>query len=415
MTRRRLAAPIRIGFRRVTARPAAFVLAGAGVALAACALAAISAASLVVKDRAVGRAIAALPPDQRAVRVTWVGVSTIPADSAAGLDRQVRGVLGPLGTKSPTSVVLFRDTRVGRQIVRLGAVDGLGHAVDLQGGRLPGSCFPTRCEVVAVGKSTSGARGFTVTGRGSLRSDPVGSFFEGVSPGGRLRLAGDVGALTSLPLLKDSFRTYGWVAPLGPHDVRGWDVNGFLARIGRASTSLEASSANYSLTAPTVALADAGAKGRIAGRRLLLVGGQAVVLLLAFVLLAATRLRRGARASARRLDSFGATGVQTRLAALAEAALVVVPATLIGWLLGALAALALADATGSPAGAVVARSVASVTAVELMLAVAVVATLVLYLGSRARGVAIGGLTISIAGVPAAGAPVAVPVGFAVVG
>jgi len=216
-------------------------------------------------------------------------------------------------------------------------------------------------------------------------------------------------------VLRDSFRTYGWVAPLGPHDVRGWDVDGFLARIGRAGTSLEASSANYSLTAPTVALANAGAKGRIAGRRLLLVGGQAVVLLLAFVLLAATRLRRGARASARRLDSFGATGVQTRLAALAEAALVVVPATLFGWLLGAVAALALADATDSPAGAVVSRSVASVTAVELMLAVAVVATLVLYLGSRARAVAIGGLTISIADVAAAGALVAVLVAFAVGG
>src|SRR5262245_18704241 len=338
---RRLAAPIRIGFRRVTARPAAFVLAGAGVALAACALATISAASLVVKDRAVGRAIAALPPDQRAVRVTWVGVSTIPADSATALDRQVRAALRPVGAQRPTAVVLYRDTKLGRQIVRLGAVDGLGRAVELESGRLPRSCFPTRCEVVAVGKRSFGAPGFTVTGRGSLRSDPVGSFFEGVSPGGRLRLTGDVGALTRVPVLRDSFRTYGWVAPLGPHDVRGWDVDGFLARIGRAGTSLEASSPNYSLTAPTVALANAGAKGRIAGRRLLLVGGQAVVLLLAFVLLAATRLRRGARASARRLDSFGAAGVQTRLAALAEAALVVVPATLPGWLLGAVAGLAL--------------------------------------------------------------------------
>ena len=222
-------------------------------------------------------------------------------------------------------------------------------------------------------------------------------------------------ALTRLPALRDSFRTYGWVAPLGPHDVRGWDVDGFLARIGRASTALEASSPNFSLTAPTVALADAGAKSRIAGRRLLLVGGQAVVLLLAFVLLAATRLRRGARASSRRLDSFGATGTQTRLAALAEAALVVVPATLLGWLLGAVTALALAEATDTPPGAVVSRSVASLTAIELMLAVAVLGTLVLYLGSRARAVAIGGLTISIADVAAAGALVAVLVAFAVGG
>ena len=399
----------------MTARPAAFVLAAAGVALAACALATVSAASLVVKDRAVGRAISALPPDQRAVRVTWVGVSTIPADSFASLDRQVRAVTRPLGTNPPTAVLLYRDTRFGKQILRLGAVDGLGRAVALTSGRLARPCVPGRCEVVAIGKSGFGAPGFTVTGHGSLRSDPVGSFFQSVAPGGRLRLAGGVDGLTRLPALRDSFRTYGWVAPLGSHDVRGWDVDSFRARIGRASTALEASSPNFSLTAPTVALADAGAKSRIAGRRLLLVGGQAVVLLLAFVLLAATRLRRGARASARRLDSFGATGWQARLAALAEAALVVVPATLLGWLLGAIAALALAEATDTPPGAVVSRSVASVTAIELMLGVAVLGTLVLYLGSRARAVAIGGLTISIADVAAAGALVAVLVAFAVGG
>ena len=412
---RRLAVPIRFGFRRVTARPAAFMLAAAGVALAACALATVSAASLVVKDRAVGRAIAALPPDQRAVQVTWVGVSTIPADSFASLDRQVGAVTRPLGTRPPTAVVLYRDTRFGQQIVRLGAVNGLNRAVALTSGRLSRSCVPGRCEVVAIGKSGSGAQRFIVTGRGSLRSDPVASFFQSAARGGRVRLAADVADLTRLPVLRDSFRTYGWVAPLGPHDIRGWDVDAFQARIGRASTALEASSPNFSLTAPTVALADAGAKSRIAGRRLLLVGGQAVVLLLAFVLLAATRLRRGARASARRLDSFGATGTQTRLAALAEAALVVVPAMLLGWLLGAVAALALAEATDTPAGAVVSRSVASLTAVELMLAVAVLATLVLYLGSRARAVAIGGLTISIADVAAAGALVAVLVAFAVGG
>ncbi len=55
------------------------------------------------------------------------------------------------------------------------------------------------------------------------------------------------------------------------------------------------------------------------------------------------------------------------------------------------------------------------TAIELMLAVAVLGTLVLYLGSRARAVAIGGLTISIADVAAAGALVAVLVAFAVGG
>ena len=142
-------------------------------------------------------------------------------------------------------------------------------------------------------------------------------------------------------------------------------MDGFRTRIERARTQLQASSPNFALTAPTVALSDAGAKAQIAGRRLLLVGGQAVVLLLAFVLLAATRLRRGARAAARRLESFGATGWQARLAALAEAAVVVLPATLLGWLLGASPGASSREATDTPPGAVVSRSVASWDAIEL--------------------------------------------------
>jgi hypothetical protein len=412
---RRLAFPLGIGTRRVTARPAAFVLAAAGVALAACALATVSAASLVVKDRAVGRAVAELPPEQRSVGVTWVGPGAVPSERWAVLDRRVRALTKPLGTQSPTAVLLYRDTRFGKEIVRLGAVDGLERAVTLTSGRLPRTCEPVRCEVAAIGPSAFEAPGLTVTGRGSLRTDPAGAFFRSVAQDGRLRLATGVDRVSRLPRLADFFRTYGWVAPLRPHDVRAWDVDGFQARVDRARTALEASSPGFDLTAPTVALADAGAKARIAGRRLLLVGGQAVVLLLAFVLLAATRLRRGARASARRLDSFGATGWQSRLAALAEAALVVLPATLFGWLLGAVAALALAEATDTPSGALVSRSVASPTAVGLLLLVAAVGTLVFYLGSRARSVAIGGSTISVADVAGVGALVAVLVAFAVGG
>jgi hypothetical protein len=412
---RRLAVPVRLGARRVSARPAAFVLSGAGVALAACALATVSAASLIVKDRAVGRAVGELPAAQRAVRVTWVGAGLAPSERWTALDRQVRALTKPLGARPPTAVMLYRDTRFGKEIVRLGAANGLGDVVELRSGRLPRPCEPGRCQVAAIGEGGFQAPGLVVSGRGSLMASSAGAFFQSAAVGGRLRLAEGVDRVSRLPGQANAFRTYAWVAPLGAHDVRGWDVDGFQARIERARTALQVRSANFDLTAPTVALADAGAKSRIAGRRLLLVGGQAVVLLLAFVLLAATRLRPGARASAQRLDSFGATGWQARLAALAEAALVVVPATLIGWLLGVALALALAQATDTPAGALVSRSVASLTAAWLMLVVAALGILVLYLGSRARPLAIGGATISVADVAAAGALVAVLVAFAVGG
>ena len=412
---RRVAVPIGLGVRRVTAGPAAFGLAAGGVALAACALATVLAASLVVQDRSVARAVAGLPPDQRGVQVTWVGVSTSPSDSQAALDRQVRSALQPVGVPAPASVLIFRDTRFGREIVRLGAADGPSRLVDLTSGRPPAPCRPASCEVLAIGPGSPATPGLVVTGRGTLRLGGAASFFRDVAEGGRLRLADGVERTSRLPKLADSQRTYGWVTALRPEDVRAWDVDGFQRRVERARTQLQASSPNFALTAPTVALSDAGSTAQIAGRRLLLVGGQAVVLLLAFVLLAATRLRRGALAAARRLESFGATGWQARLAALAEAAVVVLPAAVLGWLLGACLAFLLAKATGTPAGALLSRSVFSWDALGLGLLLAAGATLVFYLGSRARAVEIAGASISVADVAAAGALAAVLVAVAVGG
>jgi len=412
---RRLALPLGLGVRRVTAGPAAFALAAAGVALAACALATVLAASLVVKDRSVGRAVASLPPGQRTVQVTWVGVSTSPSDSAAALDRQVRAATRPIGMQAPTAVLVYRDTRFGKEVVRLGAADGLSQIVQLSSGRLPGKCDAASCEVVAVGAGRLATPGLTVTGRGSLRAGGAATFFRSVAQGGRLRLAEGVDRSARLPKLADSQRTYGWVAALRPEDVRAWDVDGFQSRIERARTQLQASSPNFALSAPTVALGEAGSKAQIAGRRLLLVGGQAVVLLLAFVLLAATRLRRGAVAATRRLESFGATGSQTRLAALAESAVVVLPAAVLGWLGGACVAVAVASWTDTPAGALVSRSIFSRSGIGLAVLLAAAATLVFYLGSRARPVAIGGASISVADVAAVGAIVAVLVALAVGG
>ena len=411
---RRLLLPIALGLRRVAARPTAFVLAGTGIALAACALAAVSAASLIVQDRAVARAIAKLPPAEQAVRVTWVGVSTGPDDRWAALDRQVRAATAQLGTQPPTAVMLYRETRLGKTLVRLGAVDGVARIVDLRSGRAPQPCRPARCEVVAIGpgSSVSAVPGLVGRGRGSLLAGPAGDFFAGAVPGGRLRLAEGVEATSRLPELGFSLRTYGWLAPIRPGDVRAWELGDFQDRLVRARTILLARSSRFDLTEPTAALVDAGTKSRIAGRRLLLVGGEAVVMLLAFVLLAGSWLRTGARATARRLEWFGAGRWQIRLSALAEAAVVVVPATLLGWLLGVAATLVLAEVTDTPAGALLGRSVASPRAAALLLAVAGAGILVLYLGARAQTIPIGARTISVADVAGAGALTAVLVAYA---
>jgi len=411
---RRLFLPVALGFRRVAARPAAFVLAGTGIALAACALAAVSAASLVVQDRAVARAIANLPAADRAVRVTWIGVGSAPADRWVPLDRQVRTATERLGTRQTIAVMLYRETRLGKTLVRLGAVDGVAHAAKLRSGRAPRPCRPSRCEVVAIGsgRSVPTVPGLIASGRASLLAGPAGDFFAGAVAERRLRLAEGVGATSRLPEVGFAFRTYGWVAPIRPGDFRSWELSDFEDRLVRARTVLQARSSRFDLTAPSVALDDAGAKSRIAGRRLLLVGGEVAAMLLAFVLLAGSRLRTGARATTRRLEWFGARGWQIRASALAEAAVVAVPATALGWLLGIGAAAVLAEGTDTPAGPLVSRSVASVHGAALMLAVAGGGLLVLYLGARLQTIPVGGRMISVADVAGVGALAAVLVAYA---
>jgi hypothetical protein len=411
--------PLTLGLRRVYARPGAFALAGAGIALAAGALATVSAASLVVQDRAVARAIEDLSPRERTVEVTWVGPSADPAsagpsDRHAVLDRQVRGTLGELGVQRPYGVMLYRDARLNGTLVRVGGVDGLDRAVRLVSGRTPRPCRAAPCEVVAIGpgRAASPTPGLLVTGRGELRSGAAAAFFAGAAPSGRLRLAEGVDGLSRLPQLAFSFRAYGWIAPLRSGDVRAWELDDFRGRLARARSDLEAGSFRYDLKAPVAALDDADSKASIAGRRLLLVGGQAVVMLLAFVLLAASRLRRAARAAARRLDWSGASWWQVRLGALAEAGVVAVPATVLGWALGAAAAGILAGLTDTPTGAVVARSVASPGAAVLAVAIAAAATLILYLGARAKPIAVAGTGISVLDVAGVGALAAIAVAYA---
>jgi hypothetical protein len=346
--------------------------------------------------------------------VTWVGINPGPDDRWAVLDRQVKAATARLGLQPPTAVMLYRETRLGKRLVRLGAVDGVARVVDRGSGKALRPCRPARCEVVAVGpgSSVSAVPGLVGRGRGPLLAGPARDFFAGAVPGGRLRLAEGVEATSRLPALGFAFRTYGWLAPIRPGEVRAWELDDFQERIVRARTTLQARSSRFDLTAPVAALADAGAKSEIAGRRLLLVGGEAVVMLLAFVLLAGSRLRAGARSTARRLEWFGAGRWQIRLSALAEAAVVVVPATVLGWLLGVAATLLLAEVTDTPAGALAARSVASPRAAALLLAVACAGILVLYLGARVETIPIGARSISVADVAGAGALIAVLVAYA---
>ena len=95
-------------------------------------------------------------------------------------------------------------------------------------------------------------------------------------------------------------------------------------RAGREAR-LTAANGQFGLTAPDDALVEARSAGRTASRRVLLVGGAAAVLLLAFAGLTAGALRRDVRAELRRLGQRGATLSQQAAFVLAEALSAVLP------------------------------------------------------------------------------------------
>ena len=90
-------------------------------------------------------------------------------------------------------------------------------------------------------------------------------------------------------------RSYGWVAGLDPAALRIAGLGGLLRATAEAADDVER--AGMVLTAPDDALVGASARARASSRRLLLVGGQLVAVLAAFVALAALGLRDDHRAA----------------------------------------------------------------------------------------------------------------------
>src|SRR5881397_27493 len=135
-------------------------------------------------------------------------------------------------------------------------------------------------------------------------------------------IAEGVRELSTTPELATFFRSYAWLLPVGPGDVHPWAIDGFAHGVDRVRSRVTASSDAFQVTAPTEELRAAADAGIASGRRLLLLGGEAATLLLAFTILAASSLRRDVEAAWQRLSWFGASRWQLVLFSLAESAAV---------------------------------------------------------------------------------------------
>jgi len=403
---------------RLSRRFRSAALVALGIAAAAATFAGALGAGTVAQDESVARAVSRLPVQDRSIRASWFGAYDPGVDAAAF--KALRGV----SSGRPVRALLFRETSVDGKVFNLGATDQLSRWVRLRSGRLPRGCSVRRCEVVQVGGSgplPDVARlhlqrvgvGDLVSSLPFRQRTAYGRTVEETSYFTPSRLAppfvltDDVDGAAALPPFRLIYRSFAWILPLEPRSVHPWDLDDLGQRVERARSELTAGTSFFELSDPLSALEPTVSANRVTARRLLLVGGQAVALLLAFVVLAAATGRREAEATRARLARFGALRWQVAMLSAAEASGVAALATLVGWIVGLGVAAVIAAASGSPVGAVLAHSVASTVGIGLALGLAGIVAAALLLALHAPAVDVGRFSIGALEMGALGAVVAI--------
>ncbi len=394
---------VALGWRRVRRRSSGALLAAFGIAIGTAVLVGVLAGTTIAQDRSVSQAVERIPAASRSVRAVWFG-SPIGTDQAyARIDEGARSGLSGLGLQGPTPIVLFRESTVAGRFVSLAGVEGLAPHVTLTSGRLPRRCTAERCEVVRLRGSGAlpDAPGLRLVevGTATLRSSRLfGDFLaptdnaladREIAPAlqqsaeyhrpapAPLVVAEGIDALTRSPALANTYRSYAWVWPLAAGNPRLWEIGDLVGKSERARAALSAGSIGYSVQAPVEELRATERSANVAGRRLLLVGGEAAALLFAFAVLAARGMRRDLEAARRRLTWYGARRWHLRLLTVVESAFVAGAGTLVGWLLGLGVAVVVAERAGAPIGAILRESVLSSTGLALAASVIVLATTVI--------------------------------------
>ena len=304
-------------------RSSGALLAACGIAIGTAVLVGVLAGTKIAQDRSVSQAVERIPAASRSVRAVWFGVPVGDDQAYRSLDGDVRERLTDVGLPGPTPIVLFRESTVAGHFVSLAGVEGLGRYVRLTSGHLPRECTPERCEVLRLrGKGTlpsSPGLRIVEVGTGTLRSSQLfGDFLaptdnaledREVAPvlqqaaayhrhPAPLVVAEGIEALTKAPATANTYRSYAWVWPLSSGQPRLWEIDHLVGTSEQARAALSAASTGFSVQAPVEELRAMEHDADVAGRRLLLVGGEAAALLFAFrssppARCAATSRRRG--------------------------------------------------------------------------------------------------------------------------
>jgi hypothetical protein len=227
-----------------------------------------------------------------------------------------------------------------------------------------------------------------------------------------LVLADGVRELNSSPRLGSFYRTYGWVTPIERADVHPWSISGLVEQTEQMRAVIQESSFGFEVSAPVGELESAHEASQVATRRLLLLGGQASALFLAFLVVVASRFRPEVDALRRRLAWAGLPRWQSEATLLVEFVFLAAVATLIGWLVGIGGVALTARHLDEPVGALLRHSVLSETGVAAALGLVAAAVVVLGLASTVRPFRLGGLSFSALDVAGIGALLAIAIAFA---
>jgi len=376
-----------LAWARLRYRPASWLLVALGMAGATVLPVLTRNSSTIVAAQALRHGVAALPPGQRSLTVSFNGLA-LPPDELATLDSQARGRLSGLSAAPARRELLYRplaDAAGGT--FSLGAADGLPGAVRLTAGRLPTSCRLDRCEVLIVGTGTptlDPALGLVPVGR-AVRTDPLllGGTFD---PGNNkpLLLVDGVDPGSRIAALSEFQRTYGWVAPLDLDRVRQLGVAGYLARSARAPDPAQWRP-GLTLTAPDDVLRAEDARAHRSAGRFALLSGAGTALLLGFAVIGAIGLRRDHAAVVDLLRRRGGARSGVALLTAVQSAVPVIAGTVAGLVVaGCLAGIRAAGA-GLP-GWAAARDAAAGSAVPVLVgALAAGAVVAATLSARAAG------------------------------
>ena len=424
---RRLTYPLRLAALRLGSGGPRLALVAVGIVAGAAVLAAVLGGRLVMQDRALEQATARLAAGDREVAVTWGGAT----DAFPRLNRFITPRMTGLTGTRPAAAMLFREASIQGRLVNVRAADDLNRYVRLVSGRLPTVCRPSHCEVLRLeGKGPIPSTPYLnliEVGRAVLRpGTPFAPFVlpaphtEQVAHAIRYHtpqpspivIANGVEGLSKTKELETFYRAYGWFVPVQPGDVHPWAIDSFAAKVQRLTAQAEAGTESFDVTTPTDALAQAAFSSHAASERLLLLGGESGVLLLAFTVLTAAALRRDVGAARRRLQWHGARGFQIELHTLFESLALGLVGALIGFAVGGAVAAIVASQAGSPAGAVVTHALLSDSGLATAAIVAVAAGLLLYASVRVPVVHVGRLTFTALDAAAVGAIAIVLVGWA---